>query len=40
MEVMTFGVNIVGGGEQSETEYQTSVAKRRDPNRAHSGGYS
>ena len=23
MEVTTFGVNVVGGGEQSETEYQT-----------------
>ena len=39
-EVTAFGVDVVGGGEESETEYQASVAERRNPNRAHPGGYS
>ena len=35
-----FGVDVVGGGEESETEHKASVAEGRNPNRAHPGGYS
>ena len=35
-----FGIDIVGGGKQGEAKYQAGVTKRRDPNRAHLGGYS
>ena len=39
-EVATFGVDVVGGREEGETEDEASVTERRDPNRAHPGGYS
>ena len=39
-EVTTFGVDVVGGGEEGETKYEAGVTERRNPNRAHPGGYS
>ena len=39
-EVAAFGVDVVGGGEESETEHKAGVTKGRNPNRAHPGGYS
>ena len=39
-QIPSLGVNVVGGGTEGETKDQTSVAERRNPNRAHPGGYS
>ena len=40
MKVMAFGIDIVGGGEESNAENETGITDRRNPNRAHPGGYS
>ena len=39
-KISTFGVDIVGGGEEGDTEDKASVADGRNPDRAHPGGYS
>ena len=39
-KIPAFGVDIVGGGEESDAENEASVANGRNPNRAHPGGYS
>ena len=40
LEVSAFFVDVVGGAEQGNGEYEGGIAKGRDPNRAHPGGYS
>ena len=39
-KVSAFGIDIVGGGEESEAENKAGVTDGRNPNRAHPGGYS
>ena len=39
-EIATLGVDVVRGGEEGETEDEAGVTERRNPNRAHPGGYS
>ena len=39
-QVATLGVDVIGGGEEGDTEDETCVTDGRDPNRAHPGGYS
>ena len=39
-EVATFGVDVVGGRKEGDTEDEGGVADRRNPNCAHPGGYS
>ena len=39
-EVSVFFIDIIGGAEQGDSEYKSSIAEGRDPNRAHPGGYS
>ena len=40
VKVLAFGIDIVGGGEESEAENKAGVTDGRNPNRAHPGGYS
>ena len=39
-QILSLGVDVVRGGTESENEDETGVTDRRDPNRAHPGGYS
>ena len=39
-KVSAFRVDVVGGGEQGEAEYESGVAEGRNPDHVHPGGYS
>ena len=39
-KVSSFGEDIIGGGEEGETEDKAGITDGRNPNRAHPGGYS
>ena len=39
-KISSFSVDVVGCGAKSEAKYQAGVTEGRNPNRAHSGGYS
>ena len=39
-KIAVFGVGVVRGGEEGEAEDEAGVTEGRNPNRAHSGGYS
>ena len=39
-KVTVFGIDVVGGGEESKAENKACVTDGRDPNRVHPGGYS
>ena len=39
-KVTAFGIDVVRGREEGETEYEAGITEGRDPNWAHPGGYS
>ena len=39
-KVSMFFIDIVGGAEQGDGEYEGSIAEGRDPDHVHPGGYS
>ena len=39
-EVTAFSIDVVEGGKQSGTKYESGITERSDPDSVHPGGYS